>query len=71
MFGILRPCRHRLGEDLTAVWMSHLCGMCLTLRDRQGHWARAATNVDGLVLSVLVAAQTGEAATRKAGPCAL
>jgi len=71
MFGILRPCRHRMGEDLTAVWMSHLCGMCLTLRDRHGHWARTATNVDGLLLSVLVAAQTGTVATRKAGPCAL
>jgi len=71
MFGILQPCRHRLGDDLTATWMSHLCGMCLTLRDHEGHWARAATNVDGLVLSVLVAAQVGEAATRTAGPCAL
>ncbi|MBL7493222.1 hypothetical protein I6A60_36635 [Frankia sp. AgB1.9] len=71
MFGILRPCRHRLGDELTATWMSHLCGMCLTLRDRHGQWARVATNVDGLLLSVLVAAQTGESSTRKAGPCAL
>lgn len=71
VFGILRPCRHRLGDELAATWMSHLCGMCLTLRDRHGHWARVATNVDGLLLSVLVAAQAGDAATRKAGPCAL
>jgi hypothetical protein len=72
MFGIIRPCAHRLGEDLRRVWMSHLCGLCLTLRDMHGQAARVATNVDGVVLSVLVAAQTdGGAAIRRAGPCPL
>jgi hypothetical protein len=72
MFGIVRPCRRRLDSELHDAWMSHLCGLCLTLRDRHGHLARAATNVDGLLLSVLVSAQTpGGGQRRAAGPCAL
>jgi hypothetical protein len=52
--------------------MSHLCGLCLTLRDRHGQLARVATNVDGLLLSVLVSAQTpGGGRRRTAGPCGL
>jgi hypothetical protein len=52
--------------------MSHLCGLCLTLRDLHGHAARAVTNVDGLLVSVLVEAQAPRAARRRrAGPCAL
>ena len=29
VFGILRPCRHRLGTELAAVWTAQLCGLCL------------------------------------------
>ncbi|MFC7331015.1 DUF5685 family protein [Marinactinospora rubrisoli] len=72
MFGILRPCRHTLPGDLAAAWMSHLCGMCLALRDDHGQLARLATNYDGLVVSALVTAQGAPGAgTRTAGPCAL
>ncbi|KJE23574.1 hypothetical protein FF36_02023 [Frankia torreyi] len=70
MFGVVRPCRRQLSEDLHAAWMSHLCGLCLTLRDHHGQWARVATNVDAVVVSVLVAAQAGAPAERRrAGPC--
>ena len=34
MFGIIRPCRHRLGGELAAAWTAQLCGLCLALRDR-------------------------------------
>ncbi|NUU20559.1 MAG: hypothetical protein HOV68_03430 [Streptomycetaceae bacterium] len=75
MFGIIRPCRHRLTEGLRAAWMAHLCGLCLALRDDHGHAARVATNFDGLIISVLVEAQSAaedaEAGRRKAGPCPL
>ncbi|MGW0523435.1 DUF5685 family protein [Crossiella sp. NPDC003009] len=72
MFGIIRPCRHRLPEPLRAAWWAHLCGLCLALRDAHGHLARAATNYDGLVISALVEAQrTGTKARRAAGPCPL
>jgi hypothetical protein len=37
--------------------MSHLCGLCLTLRDEHGHPTRLATNYDGLLVSVLAQAQ--------------
>ena len=57
MFGIIRPCRHRLGGELAAAWQAHLCGMCLSLRDDHGQAARLATNYDGLVISVLAEAQ--------------
>jgi hypothetical protein len=75
VFGIIRPCRHRLSEKLQASWLAHLCGLCLALRDDHGQLARTATNYDGLIISVLVEAQRpASAATggrRKAGPCPL
>ncbi|ONI70968.1 hypothetical protein ALI144C_51340 [Actinosynnema sp. ALI-1.44] len=71
MFGIIRPCRHRL-PVLHGTWLAHLCGLCLTLRDEHGQLARAVTNYDGLVISVLVEAQSDGAANRRtAGPCPL
>ncbi|MFE7560926.1 DUF5685 family protein [Kitasatospora sp. NPDC057500] len=74
MFGIIRPCRHRLSERLQASWMAHLCGLCLALRDDHGQLARTATNYDGLIISVLVEAQAtagAGAGRRTAGPCPL
>ncbi|MEU6150093.1 DUF5685 family protein [Actinosynnema sp. NPDC047251] len=70
MFGIIRPCRNRLGADLRESWLAHLCGLCLALRDDHGHLARVVTNYDGLVISALVEAQTARS-RRTAGPCAL
>ncbi|MGW8527310.1 MULTISPECIES: DUF5685 family protein [Nocardiopsidaceae] len=72
MFGILRPCRHSLPDGLAEEWMSHMCGLCLALRDDHGQASRVATNYDGLVVSVLTAAQSEkEADTRAAGRCPL
>ncbi|WP_354638719.1 DUF5685 family protein [Kitasatospora camelliae] len=73
MFGIIRPCRHRLSERLHTSWMAHLCGLCLALRDDHGQLARTATNYDGLIISVLVEAQgtAPEDGRRSAGPCPL
>ncbi|WP_129838797.1 DUF5685 family protein [Streptomyces sp. RFCAC02] len=73
MFGIVRPCRHHLPDGLFAEWMGHLCGLCLALRKERGQAARVATNYDGLLISVLYAAQAPEEARvrRTAGPCAL
>ncbi|MFD0314039.1 DUF5685 family protein [Streptomyces flavalbus] len=73
MFGIVRPCRHRLGERLQTEWLAHLCGLCLALRRDHGQFARVVTNYDGLLVSVLTEAQTGrsEGGRRTAGPCPL
>ncbi|MFJ5078122.1 DUF5685 family protein [Streptomyces sp. NPDC088553] len=73
MFGIVRPCTHRLTDGLKTEWMAHLCGLCLALRADHGQFARVVTNYDGLIVSVLTEAQTGvtEAGRRTAGPCAL
>lgn len=72
MFGIIRPCRHRLSGRLHADWLAHLCGLCLTLRDEHGQLARVVTNYDGLIISALVEAQTPRADQRRdAGPCPL
>lgn len=72
MFGILRPCRHRLGKELSAVWTAQLCGLCLALRDDYGQGGRVATNYDGLVVSALVEAQsTAMPGRREAGRCPL
>ncbi|MEU0354057.1 DUF5685 family protein [Streptomyces cyaneofuscatus] len=73
MFGIVRPCTHRLSEGLRTEWMAHLCGLCLALRADHGQFARIVTNYDGLIVSVLTEAQTGTlpAGRRTAGPCPL
>ncbi|MFB7513039.1 DUF5685 family protein [Streptomyces sp. NPDC056144] len=73
MFGIIRPCRHRLGEGLRTEWMAHLCGLCLALRGEYGQFARVATNYDGLIVSVLTEAQSQRSGDwrRAAGPCPL
>ncbi|CAL9607943.1 hypothetical protein SUDANB126_05573 [Streptomyces sp. enrichment culture] len=70
---MVRPCRHRLGEGLTAQWTAHLCGLCLALRGDHGQFARIVTNYDGLLVSVLTEAQAGRtgAGRRTAGPCPL
>ncbi len=61
---------------MRAEWMAHLCGLCLALRGDHGQFARVATNYDGLVISVLVEAQSprtggADAWRRTAGPCPL
>jgi hypothetical protein len=74
VFGIIRPCEHRLDGELREAWRAHLCGMCLSLRDDHGQLARLATNYDGLIISVLAEAQApsgDEASRRQAGPCPL
>ncbi|MGN9842083.1 DUF5685 family protein [Nonomuraea sp. H19] len=72
VFGIIRPCSEHGCPSLMEAWRAHLCGLCLTLRDHQGHAARLSTNYDTLVISVLTAAQLPSAAPQRvAGPCAL
>ncbi|WP_405619610.1 DUF5685 family protein [Streptomyces sp. NBC_01508] len=73
MFGIVRPCGHRLTEGLKTEWMAHLCGLCLALRSDHGQFSRIVTNYDGLIVSVLTEAQTERDTGRRrtAGPCPL
>jgi hypothetical protein len=73
VFGIVRPCTHRLTDGLKTEWMAHLCGLCLALRSDHGQFARVVTNYDGLIVSVLTEAQTERTAAsrRTAGPCPL
>ncbi|MFF2085492.1 DUF5685 family protein [Nocardia sp. NPDC058176] len=71
---MLKPCAHgaeKYGID-PGQWQAHMCGLCLGLRDGHGQLARAATNTDAIVLSVLTEAQSGAADARTtAGPCPL
>ncbi|WP_245745926.1 DUF5685 family protein [Nocardia altamirensis] len=71
---MLRPCAHgaaKYGID-RAEWRAHLCGLCLGLRDGHGQLARATTNVDAIVLSMLTEAQlSGDVERTTAGRCAL
>ncbi|MDT0432403.1 DUF5685 family protein [Streptomyces sp. DSM 41770] len=73
MFGMVRPCTHRLSDGLRVEWMAHLCGLCLALRADHGQFARIVTNYDGLIVSVLTEAQTVRTpeGRRTAGPCPL
>lgn len=71
---MLRPCSQgaeKYGID-ASTWRTHMCGLCLGLRDGHGQLARAATNTDAIVLSVLTEAQmSGSIGRTTAGPCAL
>ncbi|MFJ6700503.1 DUF5685 family protein [Streptomyces sp. NPDC091272] len=73
MFGIVRPCTHRLTPGLRTQWTAHLCGLCLALRSDHGQFSRIVTNYDGLIVSVLTEAQSAPTADlrRTAGPCPL
>ena len=72
MFGLIAPCHHQLDDDLLDQWRAHLCGLCLSLRDHHGQWARATTNTDAVLTSVLLQAQRETPArTGTAGPCPL
>lgn len=71
MRGITKPCRHTLDASLKQQWMSHLCGLCLTLRDEAGQASRMLTGYDLLLLSVLVEAQAGQQETDTAAQCPL
>lgn len=71
MRGVVRPCRHRLGPELHARWLAHLCGLCLSLRDTAGQASRVLTGYDVLLVSVLTEAQAGRQATQPAGSCPL
>lgn len=73
MFGVLKPCAHgaaKYGID-PDQWQAHMCGLCLGLRDGHGQLARAATNTDAIVLSVLTEAQAGTGSRTNAAPCPL
>ncbi|MFD3596285.1 DUF5685 family protein [Nocardia sp. NPDC058640] len=70
---MLKPCAHgaaKYGID-PGQWQAHMCGLCLGLRDGHGQLARAATNTDAIVLSVLTEAQAGQGARTMAAPCPL
>src|SRR5688500_12412974 len=72
MFGIARPCRSHLTPADRLDYRSHLCGLCLGLRDAHGQAARMVTNVDVVALLALTEAQRDERfARRSVGPCPL
>lgn len=72
MLGLLRPCLRESDPDVADLWRAHMCGVCLTLRDRHGQMARATLNTDAIAASVLLEAQQPSPATRvRAGRCAL
>ncbi|MEY1674016.1 MULTISPECIES: DUF5685 family protein [Gordonia] len=72
MFGVLTPCRHALDHDLMDQWRSHLCGVCISLRDNHGQSSRLTVNTDAVMVSILTAAQSAsECASTTAGRCPL
>lgn len=72
MFGVLTPCRHALDDELMDQWRSHLCGVCLSLRNSHGQTSRLTVNTDAVMVSILTAAQSSaECASTEAGRCPL
>lgn len=71
MFGVLKGCSCRFTQEERAEWMSHVCGLCLSLRREHGQVARLTTNYDAALLSVLYDAQASEPAPRRTHMCPL
>jgi|HigsolmetaAR201D_1030396.scaffolds.fasta_scaffold03471_4 hypothetical protein len=71
MFGVLKGCSCRFTQEERAEWMSHICGLCLSLRREHGQVARLTTNYDAALLSVLYDAQASEPVSRRTHVCPL
>lgn len=57
MFGLLKGCGCGLGKEGKKNWNSHVCGLCLSLKDGYGQIYRLITNYDAPLLTVLSEAQ--------------
>lgn len=71
MFGVLKGSRCGLNRKEQSEWMSHICGLCLTLRDKHGQLARLTTGFDTAYLSVLYEAQLPRPVARRSHFCPL
>ena len=71
MFGLLKGAGCGLKSTERAVWMGHICGVCLALREQGGHTARVATNYDAALISALCEAQTRLPPQRYTSRCPL
>jgi hypothetical protein len=71
MFGLIKGCSCHFTPAEKQAWIGHVCGLCLTLRDRQGQVARLATNYDAALLSVLCEAQSAAPLTTYHHVCPL
>ena len=62
MFGYVRPVLNRLNDEQREAYQSAYCGLCHTLGQRHGFWARFTLQYDFTFLAVLLTA--GEAEDR-------
>ncbi len=69
MFGIIKGCGCNFSQTERRAWVSHVCGLCLTLRDIYGQLSRLATNYDAALLSMLAEAQMGQFLERERHLC--
>jgi hypothetical protein len=54
VFGLVKPCSHRLGPEQMAQYRAHMCGACLALRGETGQLSRMSLNQDALILGLLI-----------------
>ena len=69
MFGVIKGCGCNFSQAERRAWVSHVCGLCLTLRDNYGQLSRLATNYDAALLSVLTEAQMTQPLERERHLC--
>jgi len=69
MFGVIKGCGCNFSQAERQAWVSHVCGLCLTLRDNYGQLSRLTTNYDAALLSVLTEAQMTHPLERKDHLC--
>jgi hypothetical protein len=70
MFGVLKGSGCIKPEE-KQQWMSHVCGLCLTLKDNYGQVARVATNCDAALLAALCQAQSSTPQAKRLNRCPL
>lgn len=71
MFGVIKGCGCNMSLAERQEWVSHVCGLCLALRDNFGQFSRLATNYDAALLSVLCEAQLPQPMSRTGHLCAI
>ncbi len=71
MFGLLKTSGCGWTRCERSVWVGHLCGTCVALREYCGQAARLTTNYDAALVSVLCEAQAAAPLPRTTNVCAL
>ncbi len=71
MFGVLKNAGCVMAPEERQEWTGHVCGLCLTLKNRYGQFSRLTVNYDAALLSALYDAQIEQPQSEQISYCPL